>query len=179
MPENTEQIQKKDNATRAWVERNLGKVFFASLPVLIGSLAIWISSIEVDINEIKTHSKTNEEQWTSIYTNNEKIQTSRRELEEELKEIEIEVRAYQLMFSLILSQNKELTKDITSKTSAGIIDKEKRRLTDKDLEKIVKELEKKKVITPAKPKIINPIPFNKRVEQFKRQQIQQRPPQLK
>jgi len=120
---------------------------------------------------MKEYNKTNEDQWTSIYTNQTITEKNRRELEEKLKEIEIEVRTYQKMFSLILSKNKELSKNISDKITIGIIERERTKLNNKDLEKIIKELEKKKILMNSKKPSI---PFHKQVEQFKRQQIQQR-----
>ena len=92
MGEDTEKLEKKD-PMRLWIERHLGKVILASLPVMMMALAAWILKIEGDLATIKDSKRENAAQWKALYENRVRTQT-----------LEVDVQGYKLAFKILTGQ---------------------------------------------------------------------------
>ena len=92
MGERERELEKED-PMRLWIERHLGKVMLASIPVVLMALAAWILKIEGDIATIKESRRENAAQWKVLYENRERTQS-----------LEVEVKGYKLAFEILSGQ---------------------------------------------------------------------------
>jgi hypothetical protein len=65
--------QEKQNPMRVWLERNLGKVILAAIPVVVTMLAGWVYNMGSEIAVIKEKMKEDEAQWNALLSTNDKI----------------------------------------------------------------------------------------------------------
>lgn len=104
MGEDTQKVEKEQGKTRAWVERHLGRVILASVPVLMIALSGWIFNIEGKIAKIEGSNKENAAQWKALY-----------ESKQNLQDLQIEVAVYQKLFKMLLDQKKIDVTNVTMK----------------------------------------------------------------
>jgi len=86
----------------AWI----GKMVQPLIIVLFLSLGGWIFSIGGEIAVLKEKTKESEAQWNALF-----------ETQQQLNEVQIELKAYKLLFSMLLKQNKisvEKTSEVQS-----------------------------------------------------------------
>lgn len=88
----TEEL-KKTNPMRLWLERHLGKVILASVPIVGLALAGWIYNIGSEIAVIREKMKEDEAQWSALLS-----------LTERVRDYEVEVRVNQKLMRLVVEK---------------------------------------------------------------------------
>ena len=66
---------EKQSGIRSWIERHIGKVMMASLPIMMAALATWIVKIEGDLASVKTKLEDDKGQWNALLSMDKKLKT--------------------------------------------------------------------------------------------------------
>jgi len=85
----TEQLDKQ-NPMKAKVERWLGRIILAALPMLMLGLAGWIYRIGNEITDLRAKISENDAQWKVLHDHDARLQ---------------EVRTYKLLFKMLCEEN--------------------------------------------------------------------------
>jgi hypothetical protein len=99
----------KQNPMRSWLERHLGKVILASIPVVLTMLAGWIYTIGNDMAVLKQKVSENDAQWKVLYENRQQLQA-----------LTVEVEVYKKLFSMLLDRNKIEVGRLTLPEKSGL-----------------------------------------------------------
>jgi len=67
--------QEKQSIIRTWIERHIGKVIMASLPIMMAALATWIVKIEGDLASVKTKLADDKGQWNALLSMDKKLKS--------------------------------------------------------------------------------------------------------
>lgn len=206
MGEETQKLENKD-PTRLWFERQLGRALFVLIPGVLMTFAAWIYTIGIEISELKSSWKQNDERWKEFTEQlkedkeNEAQWSALLRVEEKTKSLEIDVELFKRM--VYLTMEKDVDPEIFRLHRAfprvvpdpEIEDKETALKGDEPEPKPPVTKPVKPVKTPTKTPVestAKPKPFfrplkpivvtrNERLNEFRKEhleQIQQRPREL-